>query len=66
MSRLTEDLERTIEEQRAEIARLKAENKRLQADYDRSHRRCNRMACSADIKDVQWMPATPGEGGGAR
>lgn len=45
MSPLTECLERTIEEQRAEIARLKAENKRLQD-------KCNRMVRSAAIADI--------------
>lgn len=38
-------------------ARLRAERDQYKADYERSSRRCNRMACSADLKDVQWRPA---------
>jgi len=39
------------------LRRAKAERDQYKADYERSHRRCNRMACSADLKDVQWRPA---------
>lgn len=38
-------------------ARLTAQRDQYKADYERAHRRCNRMACSADIADVQWRPA---------
>lgn len=52
MSRLTEDLEREIEELKAEVKRGQAREAAKDAEIARLIARCNRMVRSAAIEDI--------------